>query len=39
MLSPVDLVDIANYADDNTTYIIGKNKCEFENKFHLHYWK
>ena len=35
MLSPVDLVDIANYADDNTTYIIGKNKCEVENKLEI----
>ena len=35
MLSSVDSVDISSYTDDNTTYIIGKNKCEVENKLEI----
>ena len=27
-----DTINIANYADDNTPYSVGKNLCELETK-------
>ena len=32
MLFMVDNIDIVNYADDNTTYSVGKSQCELEAK-------
>ena len=35
MLFSVDSINIASYAADSTTYPIGKDKCEVENKLEI----